>query len=523
MKALLVYPEFPPTYWSYAYSLKFVGKKCALPPLGLITVASLLPSHWRPTLVDLNIERLSDRDLKRADVVLLTGMHVQRHSLHEVLRRCRKLGVPTVVGGPYATSEPYLLENDADHLVLGEGEDTIAGFCADFEAGRAPKTVAAPERPDVTRTPVPRYDLLKRGAYYNMSLQYSRGCPFSCEFCDIIVVFGRVPRTKTAEQIEAELDAIHATRFRGSVFFVDDNFIGNKKAVRTVLPVVERWQERHDWPFEFYTEASLNLAEDSALMSAMTKAGFWSVFVGIESPSAESLAETKKNQNIKGEIDIADRVHEIQRHALDVWGGFIVGFDHDGPDIFDRQIEFIERAAIPEAMVGLLHAIPGTPLTARLKEAGRIKPIESIDQFGRTNIETVLPESILLAGYKKILQTIYEPRQYLARVKTMMAHRPKMVVRHGWLEPRNILAGLRAMTAQGLVSSYRRDYWRFLREVVRSQPARMSEAIMRAAAGHHFIEYTRRVVIPRLGELAESAARVEAPVKERLESSPAQG
>src|SRR5437867_4556123 len=248
MKTLLVYPEFPPTYWSYSYSLKFVGKKCALPPLSIITVAAMLPLHWRPQVVDLNIERLSDRQLRKADVVMLTGMHVHRKSLHEILARCRRIGVPTVVGGPYATSEPYLLEDEADYLVLGEGEDTIAGFCAHFEAGRAERVTRSLERPDVTRSPVPRYDLLRRGAYYNMSLQYSRGCPFSCEFCDIIVVFGRVPRTKSAEQIQAELDAIHATDFRGSVFFVDDNFIGNKKAVRTILPVIRDWQESHGWP-----------------------------------------------------------------------------------------------------------------------------------------------------------------------------------------------------------------------------------------------------------------------------------
>ena len=508
MKALLVQPEFPPTYWSYSYALRFVGKKCVHPPLGLITVAALLPSHWRPELVDLNIEPLSDRRLLEADVVMLTGMHVQRKSLHEVLDRCRRLGVPTVVGGPYATSEPHLLE-DAGHLVLGEGEDTIAGFCEAFETGRAPRITQNAERPDITQTPVPRYDLLRKNAYYNMSLQYSRGCPFSCEFCDIIVVFGRVPRTKTAEQVDAELDAIHATGFRGSVFFVDDNFIGNKKAVRPILPRIQQWQERHRWPFEFYTEASLNIAEDSALMTAMQRAGFWSVFIGIESPSAESLVETKKNQNIKGDIDIVDRVHEVQRHGLDVWGGFIVGFDHDTTDIFDQQIAFIERAAIPEAMVGILHAIPGTPLTERLRLAGRLRPMDSSDQFGRTNVETILPEPVLLRGYRKILQTIYEPGRYLDRVRAMMRHRPGMIARHGWIEPAKLLAGARAIAAQGVFGSYRRDYWRFLAQVWRSNPSRMAEAVMRAAAGHHFIEYTRQVVVPRLGSLAEPSLAPE--------------
>jgi radical SAM superfamily enzyme YgiQ (UPF0313 family) len=499
MKALLVNPEFPPTYWSYRYALRFVGKRCAQPPLGLATVAALLPRHWEPRMVDLNVERLRDRDLSAADVVLVTGMHSQRASLHDVLARCRKLGVKTVVGGPYATSEPHLLE-EADHLVLGEAEDTLAAFCADLEAGRAPRIVQNEERPDVTKTPIPRYDLLRPGAYHSMSLQYSRGCPFSCEFCDIIVVFGRRPRTKTAEQVEAELDAIEATGFRGSVFFVDDNFIGNKKAVRALLPAIRSWQERHGWPFDFYTEASLNLAEDAALMTAMTEAGFSSVFIGIESPSEEALLETRKNQNIGGSL--VDRVHEVLRHGLDVWGGFIVGFDSDGPEIFDRQIEFIEKAAIPEAMVGLLHAIPGTPLEKRLRAEGRLRPMASTDQFGRTNFQTRLPEEEVVHGYRRILQSLYEPDRYLNRVRAMMRVRPAFVSRHGWLQPRKLLAGARAMAVQGIAGSYRRSYWRFLREVWRADRQRLAEAVMRAACGHHFIEYTRRDVLPRLDEPA---------------------
>jgi len=508
MRPLLVNPEFPPTYWSYHYALAFVGKKCALPPLGLITVAALLPPDWRPALVDLNVERLTDRQLRAHDLVMLTGMHAQRRSLHDILRRCRRLGVPTVVGGPYATSEPDLLA-DADYLVLGEAEDTLAQFCAGFEAGRAPRLTRSDDRPDVTRVPVPRYDLLRRGAYYNMSLQYSRGCPFSCEFCDIIVVFGRRPRTKTTEQVHAELDAIRATGFRGSVFFVDDNFIGNKKAVREMLPGLQAWQGRNGWPFAFYTEASLNLAEDSSLMRAMRQAGFWSVFIGIESPSVASLIETHKSQNVGG--DMVQRVHEVLRHGLDVWGGFIVGFDCDGPDIFDRQIEFIERATIADAMVGLLYALPGTPLHARLQATGRVREAEAVDQFGRTNFETVLPESLLASGYTRTLATLYEPRRYLERVLAMMHNRPPLAHGRGWLRPRQLLAGARAIATQGVLGSYRRAYWQFLSEVWRWDPARLAEAILRAAAGHHFIEYTRRDVLPRFSEPLRSDGAPPAP------------
>jgi radical SAM superfamily enzyme YgiQ (UPF0313 family) len=498
MRALLVNPEYPPTYWSYRYSLPFVGRRSALPPLGLLTVAALLPRHWRPALVDLNVEPLDDRRLRAHDVVLLTGMHCQRHSLHALLRRCRRLGIPTVVGGPYATTEPDLL-GDADHLVLGEAEETLAEFCAAFEAGHAPRVTRNTTLPDVTRSPVPRYDLLRPGTYYNMSLQFSRGCPFACEFCDIIVVFGRRPRTKTHAQVEAELEAIAATDFRGSVFFVDDNFIGNRKAVRALLPALRDWQTRYGWPFGFYTEASLNLAEDPALMTAMTEAGFWSVFIGIESPSAASLEETRKTQN-RG--DMVARVHAVLRHGLDVWGGFIIGFDSDGPDIFDRQLEFIERAAIPEAMVGLLHAIPGTPLAERLAHAGRLRSVESTDQFGRTNFETVLPGPVLVDGYRRTLATLYEPGRYLARVLATMRLRPARRSRANGLRGADLLAGAQAIARQGLLGSYRGAYWRFLRAVWRFDRARLAEAIARAAAGHHFIEYTRRDAIPRLAAVA---------------------
>ena len=501
MRALLVNPEFLPTYWSYRYVLPFVGKRAVHPPLGLLTVAALLPPHWRPRLVDMNVEPLHDRTLRAADVVLLTGMHAQRRSLHDVLRRCRRLGVPTVVGGPYATTEPDLLA-DADHLVLGEAEDTLASFCADFEAGRAPRTTRNAEWPDVVRTPIPRYDLLRPGAYYNMSLQYSRGCPFSCEFCDIIVVYGRRPRTKTASQVEAELDAIHATGFRGGVFFVDDNFIGNKKAVRALLPCLRAWQERRGWPFDFYTEASLNLADDGPLMSAMRDAGFWSVFLGIESPEAAALEETRKGQNLRG--DMIARVHRVLAHGLDVWGGFIVGFDSDGPEIFERQREFIERAGIADAMVGLLHAIPGTPLAARLGAAGRLRETESVDQFGRPNFTPTLPEPVLVGGYRALLETLYEPGRYFERVSALMRRRPPLAVRRGTLGPRTIARAVRAVATQGVLAAYRREYWRFLGRVWRWDRRRIAEALLRAAAGHHFIEYTRRDAVPRLTDALDA-------------------
>ena len=511
MRVLLVSPAFVPTYWSYESALRLAGRKCLLPPLGLLTVASLLPRHWRPKLLDLNVESLSDRELLRSDVVMVTGMHVQRDSLHEVLRRCRKLGVPTVVGGPYATGEPDKVQDEADHLVLGEAEETLAGFCQSLETGRAPKLTPRPDPPDLRKSPPPRYDLLRPGVYYHMSLQFSRGCPFTCEFCDIPGLLGRNPRTKNPEQIVGELDAIRATGFRGMVFFVEDNFIGKKKAVHDLVPWIERWQREKGWPFEFYTEASLNLAEDSPLMHAMTGAGFRMVFVGLESPSPESLKETKKNQNLGGSM--LDRVHTILRHGLEVLGGFIVGFDSDGPDIFERQVAFIQEAAIPTAMLGVLQALPNTPLETRMRADGRLRDIpRQQDQFGRSNIETALPAAVLLAGYRRALETLYEPSTYFARVKKMLSLRRRLpVIRQGGLGL--ALSATRAVIAQGVLSPYRRYYWRFLWEILRWDKTLLFDAIRHAVPGHHFFLFTRRVVQPRL-DAALQAVEIQRSARE---------
>ncbi|HXI02976.1 MAG TPA: radical SAM protein, partial [Candidatus Saccharimonadales bacterium] len=344
MRALLVNPQFPDSYWSGRYSLAFAGRKSLLPPLGLLTVAALLPQDWSFRLVDLNVTELTDEDLRWADVTLITGMLVQRPSLHQVLARCRRMGVRTVVGGPYATALPEEL-GLADHVVVGEAEDLAAELAADLSAGRARPLYRESGKPDLTASPLPRYDLIRPDAYHQMALQYSRGCPFSCEFCDIIVMYGRKPRTKTNAQVLAELEAIRATGFVGDVFFVDDNFIGNKKAVKSLLPEVKAWRERSSAPLDFYTEASMNLADDHGLVDLMASAGFSAVFIGIETPSPEGLRETHKLQNLKR--DLVDQVHGLMERGLDVWAGFILGFDSDGPGIFDQMTDFIQKAAIP--------------------------------------------------------------------------------------------------------------------------------------------------------------------------------
>jgi radical SAM superfamily enzyme YgiQ (UPF0313 family) len=504
VRVLLVNPEFPESYWSGRQALPFAGRCSLIPPLGLITVAALLPREWRCRLVDLNVERLRDDDIRASDVVMLTGMIVQSASLHAVLDRCRRLGVTTVVGGPYATAMPQALDA-ATHLVLGEGEETVPVFAADLAAGRARRVYAETEKPDLTRAPLPRYDLLRRGAYHHMALQFSRGCPFSCEFCDIIVMYGRKPRTKTPQQVLAELETIRSTGFAGDVFFVDDNFIGNKKAVRAALPEIAAWRRRTRAPLEFYTEASMNLADDLPLVDMMTEAGFTAVFIGIETPSPEALRETHKLQNLKR--DIADQVHTLLEHGLDVWAGFILGFDSDGPDIFDQMVDLVQRSAIPYAMVGILTALPNTPLFKRLEQEGRLRPGVNGDQFGLTNVVTRIPAQELLQGYRKVLETLYHPEVYFDRCRSNLARWKQVPGAARRRVLHDLRAAWRAIHAQGIASPYRRAYWKFLRWVLRHEPAKIGRALAQAAAGHHYISYTRDVVVQAVAAQARALER----------------
>ncbi len=506
MRALLINPLTPDAYWTGRAALGFARRRALLPPLGLITVAGLLPSSWEVRLVDMNVEPLADSDLAAADVVLLTGMLVQRESLQEVLARCRALGVRTIVGGPYATALPGEF-GAADHIVLGESEEIVRPLAAALERPGAARVWREERKPDLSTAPVPRYDLLARGAYHQASLQFSRGCPFTCEFCDIVSLFGRTPRVKTPRQVVAELDAIHRTGFIGDVFFVDDNFIGNRKAVRAVLPAISSWRRRTGARLGFYTEASMDLADDPVLVDAMVDAGFGAVFLGIETPNPDALRETGKRQNLKG--DPVSRVHALLSRGLDVWGGFIVGFDSDGPDIFDRMIDFVKRASIPYAMVGLLGAPPGTALWKRLKGEGRLREgaaFESGDQFGLTNVINRLPAEQLLEGYHRVLEALYAPRGYFQRCRDNLSRwnaRRAAARRVSWHELRS---GMRALVAQGVCGSYRREYWRFLAWAAARHPRKLAGAIRLAAAGHHYITYTRDTVLPALERTREGLA-----------------
>jgi radical SAM superfamily enzyme YgiQ (UPF0313 family) len=504
MRVLLINPAFPDSYWSGNFSLPFVRRRSILPPLGLITVAALLPRDWTYRLVDLNLRDLTDADLMWADVAMITGMLVQRPSLHQVLARCRKAGLRTVVGGPYATSLPEELSL-ADHVVVGEAEDLASDLAADLAAGRARPEYRESGKPDLTAAPLPRYDLLPPRAYHQMSVQYSRGCPFHCEFCDIIVMYGRKPRTKNAGQILAELEAIRNTGFTGDVFFVDDNFIGNKKAVKEMLPEVAAWRKRTHAPLDFYTEASMNLAEDERLVDLMTEAGFSAVFMGIETPSTEALRETRKLQNLGR--DLVDQVHGLLRQGLDVWAGFILGFDSDTPEIFDKMTRFIQRAAIPYAMVGVLNALPHTALYKRLHREGRLRPEVTGDQFGLTNVKTRMPSAQMLAGYRRVLENLYRPEAFFQRCRDNLARWKPAPGSRRPVAGRDILSALRAIRSQGLLGPYRGAYWNFLKWVIRNQPAKLSRAIAQAAAGHHYITYTSRVVIPSLTMCAPGLGR----------------
>src|ERR1700675_3361161 len=497
IKVLMVWPRFPASFWSLAEVMEIVPERSLVPPLGLITVATLCPKQWKIRLVDLAFEELSDEDILWADLVMVSAMAVQRESVRQTLERASKLNRRTMIGGPYASSEPQALLPLADHVVVGEPDEIFPEIAADLERGSARRLYSITEKPDVTRTPVPHFDLLALNKYTLMSVQFSRGCPFTCEFCDIITLYGRRPRTKSAAQLIRDLDTLLQLGWRKEVFVVDDNFIGNHKAALELAQELERWQRRNRYPFGFFTEASIDLAARPALLDAMVKANFWRVFIGIESPSAEALKETKKFQNLRH--DLLDSIHFIQQHGLWVMGGFIVGFDSDPPDIFDRQIEFVQRAAIPWAMTGILQAPPTTPLYERMKKDGRLlqnNPEPS--NFDPPNFRTVLPLPELLDGTKRMLLTLYDPRRFYERVFDSLER---------WqLQPEQrapalsllyrLRVVLKSVWRQGVLSSYRRAYWRFLRRLMirwglDRQKRRLGFEL--ALSGHHFIRYARHV------------------------------
>jgi radical SAM superfamily enzyme YgiQ (UPF0313 family) len=512
MNALLVYPRFPITYWGFQYTLRLIGKRASLPPLGLITVAALLPSHWHLRLVDLNVRDLGDDDLQWADLVLTGGLLIQVDSIQETVSRAHAFGVPVAVGGPAPTTSPEIFI-EADVVFRGEAEGRIDELVhALTPRSESRRVLEAPaSRPDMTTAVVPRFDLLDMAAYASFSVQYSRGCPFQCEFCDIIEIFGRKPRVKTPEQVIAELEAICRLGYKGTLFFVDDNFIGNKPAVKRLLPIVRDWQRERGHPFELYTEASVDLAADPQLLRGMVDAGFSSVFLGIETPSVKALEQAKKLQNLRG--DPSDAIDRITRAGIEVMGGFIVGFDSDGPEIFAQQREFLGRQPVPLAMAGILTALPGTALWRRLEAEGRLRQRSNGDPFSRPNFEPGMSEEVLLRGYGELMEWLYSPNEYygrceahLGRVGSVSASRASTLGEVGAL--------LRAMWHVGVRSPRRRLFWRLMGRALLRGRGKVRQAVVHAVQGEHLIRYTREHVVPRI-EVALAEVRAEA------ESAPA--
>ena len=515
VRILLVYPEFPTTYWGFQHSLPLVGRRATIPPLGLVSVAALLPPDWELRLIDMNVRRLDDADIRWADAVLASGMLVQERSMHEVLGRARALGHRTVVGGPACTTSPERFP-EADCVFLGEAEGRELELVAAIE-GRpgVPRILPAPQaRPSLHDAPVPRFDLLEMRAYRAMAIQTSRGCPFTCEFCDIIEIFGRVPRVKSPSQVVAELDALRALGHRGEVFLVDDNFIGNKKAVRPLLGELARWQKQAGYPFTFYTEASLNLAADDRLVHAMRAALFTSVFIGIETPDPVALKMTGKKQNVG--VDVRAALDKLTAAGMEVMAGFIVGFDGDGPESFEMQREVLRGAPLPLAMAGLLTALPGTALWRRLEREGRLRAHSDGDAFARPNFEPTMPERDLVAGYARLLADLYAPEAYFER-SAAVVDRLGAPASPGPLLLEDVRIALRSVLRLGVLGRRRALFWRLLLRALPRGIHAVRAAIACAVRGEHMIRYTDEVVLPRLdAALEELPAEAAAPRPRRF-------
>lgn len=491
MNILLVYPHYPETFWSFKHALKFISKKAAFPPLGLLTVASLLPSEWGKRLVDMNTDNLKDEDITWADYVFLSSMDVQRQSARDVIKRCIQLQTKIVAGGPLFTTGYDEFEG-VDHFVLGEAEVTLPRFLTDLENGSTQHIYQSDERPDIQQTPVPAWELIDTKKYATLSLQYSRGCPFNCEFCDVVLLNGHVPRTKGTRQLLEEMEAIYYLGWRKSVFIVDDNFIGNKQKLKAgILPAIIKWMEEKHYPFTLFTEASINLSDDEELMRLMVNAGFNMVFVGIETPNEESLSECGKYQNTNR--DMAASVKTLQNQGLEVQGGFIVGFDSDPHSIFEEQINFIQQTGIVTAMVGLLNAPRGTRLYNRLKRENRLLHEMSGDNTDFSlNFIPKMSRETLISGYRHILTVIYSPRQYYTRINNFLKEYRPVLRKRPRLKMADFRAFWRSMWYLGIREKGRQYYWRLVTSTLLRRPRSFPLAITLAIYGYHFHKLVER-------------------------------
>ena len=504
-KVLMVVPRFTSgSFWNYGKTCELVGAKYPAAPLGLITVAAMLPKDWDIRFIDRNTGDLSDADIAWADLVMTGGMLPQQFDTLNVLDRVQQAGRPVVIGGPDATSSPHAYAA-ADFLVLGEAEGILDKFVAAWQAGeRKGRFEAEKFQADVTTTPTPRFDLLNLKDYMHVGVQFSRGCPFTCEFCDIIELYGRKPRTKTTEQMLTELDAVLALGYRGHVDFVDDNLVGNKKALKAFLPELIAWQKRNGYPFEFSTEASINLADDPELLDMMQQANFFALFVGIESPDPETLRQMQKKQNTRRSIP--ESIHKLYAAGMFVTAGFIVGFDNEKEGIAEGISQLIEDSAIPVAMVGLLYALPNTQLTRRLEKEGRLHPAHDI-YHGRVeadqctaglNFDTLRPRRDALVDFRQVVERAYAPEAYFGRVRrtgrALVVKGAAATVQ--WQDLKHELGYFFWLMVKMTVgpSVLRREFWKTLYETARHNPDALKAVISMAALYLHLGPFSKFVV-----------------------------
>ena len=492
--ALLVYPRQPPTYWGVDFALNLMGVQSTFPPLGLLTIAAMFPPEYELRVVDMNVTALEDSDLEWADMVFTSTMIVQRTSLEDVIERCNRAGVPVVAGGPHPTTFHDEIDG-VSHFVLDEVEEIFPEFLRDLANGAAKAMYREPRKPDVTRTPVPRFDLIDMKSYYSMNVQFSRGCPFDCEFCDIIKLYGQVPRTKTPDQIVEEFESLHRLGWRGRVFLVDDNFIGNKREAMKLLPVIAEWQKARGYPFTLTTEASVNLARMDKLMDVMVEAGFDTVFLGIETPNPKALLKTKKPQNTnkRDENYLFNAVRTIQGKGMQVMGGFILGLDGDDEGVFDAQIQFIQEAGIPVAPIYMLTALKGTDMYERLKRENRLVNVPIGSNATILNFKTEMDRRTLIEGYMRVTATLYDPtlENYLERCLTLFQHLEPVPHLHRPKSRNAVFAHLMGVRAQ-LSDRQIPAYTKYIAKVSKDHPRMLPMAIGLAAMGYHFDKITRQ-------------------------------
>lgn len=509
MRVLLLYPKFPPSFWSFEKALALVDRKAMLPPLGMITVAAILPQEWEFKLVDRNVQDVTEAEWEWAELVILSAMIVQKEDFLAQIHEAKRRGKKVAVGGPYATALPQEV-TEADYLILDEGEITLPMFVEAIAKGQPSGTFRANgEKPDVTGTPIPRFDLLKLDAYDSMSVQFSRGCPFQCEFCDIIVLYGRKPRTKTPEQLLAELEQLYQLGWRRSVFMVDDNFIGNKRNVKLLLRELKTWMAEHQYPFRINTEASVDLAQDPELMDLMVECNFSAVFLGIETPDEDSLAVTKKFQNTRDSL--SDAVDAITRAGLRVMAGFIIGFDGEKPGAGDRIVRFVEKTAIPTAFFSMLQALPDTALWHRLNKEGRLRCSANANQTTLMNYVPTRPLEQIAREYVAGFCDLYDPEKFLNRTYRhfIKLGAPRYKARNREISWASIRALLTIFWRQGVVRKTRLQFWLNLIGIFKHNPRVWEHYLTVCAQIEHFVVYRSIVRDEIEAQLQEFLAQEE--------------